>query len=184
MSGGLDSTALLYELHAQGHNIHCLLFNYGQRHIRELDFARHHCQRLQVLFTVVELHRIKGLFGGSALTDGEGTKVVPNRNACLLHIAAAIAVGAGADTVTIGVNKNDQTDFPDCTKEFIKSINDSLTLAKIPVEVCAPYIGLTKWQIANRAKGELWPVEYTMSCYEGTNCGKCDSCKLREESMK
>lgn len=183
LSGGLDSVAMLYDLHSQGFKIHCLLFNYGQRHIRELDYARRHCQSLNVPFTVVELHRIKGLFGNSALTDGKGTKIVPNRNACFLHIAASIAEGIGYNMVSIGCNKDDQRDFPDCTKEFLKSINESFERAALNVRAIAPYSGLTKWQIVNRAKEHGWPVNDSMSCYYGRNCGKCDACRQHKEAL-
>lgn len=183
LSGGMDSTALLYDFHDNSHDVYCLLFNYGQRHIAELDCARRHCQRLSVPFTVVELHRIQGLFARSALTDGGGTKIVPNRNACFLHIAASIAVGMGRDKVAIACNKDDQREFPDCTRDFIKSVNESLRRAAIEVEVIAPYIGLSKWQIARRASDCAWPIADTISCYRGDNCGECDACRLRKEAL-
>ena len=43
LSGGLDSTTLLYHLIAEGHAVHALTFNYGQRHNRELRAAEQIC---------------------------------------------------------------------------------------------------------------------------------------------
>ena len=45
-SGGLDSTVLLYDLLDQEHHVECLLFHYGQRHAKELQFAGATCQKL------------------------------------------------------------------------------------------------------------------------------------------
>src|SRR5262245_53986000 len=83
LSGGLDSTVLLYDLVHQGHKIHCLLFHYEQQHFKELDFAKKHCGNLQAPFTVLIMPQLLG----SELTDGSGGVVVPNRNASLLSVA-------------------------------------------------------------------------------------------------
>lgn len=184
LSGGMDSVALLYCLLSQNCKVHCLLFRYGQRHEKELEFARKHCERTNTPYTEVELSRIKFLFSRSALTDGEGTNIVPNRNAVFLHIAAAIAASQGAESVTIACNKDDQAGFPDTTHDFIDSINASLKSAKIGVEVCAPFIGMTKRQIVQMARKEGWPICDSMSCYSGTNCGECDACQKRREAME
>lgn len=179
LSGGLDSTMLLHESIEQGMNVHSLIMLYGQRHIKETTLARRHCQSLGVKYTEIELHKINGLFKRSALTDGDGTIVVPNRNAVFLHIAAGIAASQNIERVLIGCNRDDQADFPDCTWSFIEAMNATLKAAKVEVEICAPYIGLTKRQIVMRAREKGWPYHDTLSCYEGTECGKCDACKKR-----
>ena len=40
LSGGMDSTALLLHILARGDSVTCISYNYGQRHIVELDRAR------------------------------------------------------------------------------------------------------------------------------------------------
>ena len=39
VSGGMDSVTLAYLLNFQGHEVHAVSFNYGQRHKKELQFA-------------------------------------------------------------------------------------------------------------------------------------------------
>jgi 7-cyano-7-deazaguanine synthase len=39
VSGGMDSVTLAYLLAGQGHTLHLLSFDYGQRHVKELEFA-------------------------------------------------------------------------------------------------------------------------------------------------
>ena len=40
LSGGMDSTALLLRMLASGHSVTCISYNYGQRHIVELERAQ------------------------------------------------------------------------------------------------------------------------------------------------
>ncbi|SVD60122.1 uncharacterized protein METZ01_LOCUS412976, partial [marine metagenome] len=40
LSGGMDSTALLMHLLAEGHEVHALSYDYGQKHRLELDRAK------------------------------------------------------------------------------------------------------------------------------------------------
>ena len=39
LSGGMDSTALLLRMIAEGDNITCISFDYGQKHLIEIDRA-------------------------------------------------------------------------------------------------------------------------------------------------
>src|SRR5208283_4868654 len=104
-SGGLDSTTLLYQLKAQGRDVKALSINYGQRHSKELDFAKRNCDALGIEHRTVDLSTLKPLLGGSSQTDAnvavpeghyaaENMKltVVPNRNMLMLSVAAAWAI--------------------------------------------------------------------------------------------
>lgn len=180
-SGGLDSVTLLYDLQAQGHKIHSVSFNYRQRHVQEIQWAIHHARRLGVLWTVIELPELKG----SALTDGSGGVVVPNRNAIFLSHAVALAVHAGADTVTYACNADDEEVFPDCRRAFVQAFNHLLMSTEIQVEVCAPYMDKRKWQIADLARQLGVSFNETWSCYAGGTepCGVCLACKIREDAL-
>ena len=186
LSGGLDSTVLLYDLIHQGHQgcaVHCVLFDYGQRHGVELNYARKHCEATGTKHTLVELWRVKNLFLRCALTDGNGSNIVPNRNAIMLNIASALAVSAGAESVTIACNADDADMFHDCRPEFIAATNESLRAAGVPVEVCAPYLHLTKREIVGIAKRIGAPYLDTVSCYTGNDCGTCDACRKRNDAI-
>lgn len=182
LSGGMDSVVMLYDLFAQGHNLHCVLFHYEQRHAKELDYAKFHCKRLSVLFTVLVLPQLRG----SELTDGQGSVIVPNRNAIFLSHAVNIAVAAKADTVTYACNADDETRFPDCQLAFVQAFNAMLKASEVNVEVCAPYIDKAKWWIGGLARELKVPLEETWSCYRGGKepCGECPACLKRIEALK
>jgi 7-cyano-7-deazaguanine synthase len=40
LSGGLDSSTTLYDAVAQGYDCHCLVFDYGQKHKKEIIQAK------------------------------------------------------------------------------------------------------------------------------------------------
>lgn len=182
LSGGMDSTVLLYELLDQGHNVHCVLFDYKQRHVKELEFAKWHCKWRKVLYTIIELPQLRG----SELTDGSGGIVVPNRNAILLSIAVNLAIAAKADSVTFAANADDESTFPDCRRSFVKAMNTSVKAAGYDVEICAPYLDWPKWKIGALAQTMRVPLTETWSCYRGGEkpCGECPACIKREAALK
>lgn len=178
LSGGLDSVTLLYDLRQKGHNIHCLLFDYKQRHVQELTFAKLHCHRLGVLYTTMELPPLGGLT--------EESWIVPNRNCIMLSLAVNLAVQTKADTVTIGCNKDDSAAFPDCRMAFLQLFNTMLITQQVTVEVCAPYLDEPKWKIADLSKQLGVPENEIWTCYQGgaKPCGKCPACQKLKAAFK
>lgn len=180
LSGGLDSTVMLYDLVGQQCKVHCLLFEYGQRHVQELIFAKGHCRRLNVPFTTLSIPQLLG----SELTDGTGSVVVPFRNPIMLSLAVNFAAAIGADCVTIGCNLDDKA-FPDCRWEVMDALNHAIKLSRLTIEICAPYIQKRKWEIGGLGQElgvQLWD---TWSCYKGGDkpCGECDACKKRQFAL-
>ena len=178
LSGGLDSVTMLYDLHAQGHNVHCVLFDYKQKHIQELTFAKGHCKRLGVVFTVIDLPNLGGL------TDVSW--IVPNRNAILLSIAVNLAVKLKAKKVTIGCNKEDDAMFPDCRQAFIQIFNNMLATAEVRVEISAPYLTWPKWKIGGLSRELGVPLNEIWTCYIGgaIPCGECPACKKLKVALQ
>lgn len=168
---------MLYDLVEQGHRVHCLLFDYKQRHKQELQLAKYHAKKCGVLFTVLDLPELGGL--------NEQSWIVPNRNAIFLSVAVNLATKAGADTVTIGCNKDDESYFPDCRKAFLDSINKTFNLAGYNVEVCAPYLEMRKWKIGDMARQFGIKTEDIWTCYNGGEkpCGKCPACEKLNDAL-
>ena len=204
LSGGLDSATVLAIAREAGYACHTLSLDYGQRHHAELAAAA----RVAASLGAVE-HRVLKLglsdIGGSALTDAsiavpesptEGIPVtyVPARNTVMLALALAWAEVLGSRDLFIGVNAVDYSGYPDCRPEFIAAFEQMANLAtRAGVEgarlrVHAPLQHLSKAQIIQR--GLALGVDYaqTVSCYqadaEGLACGRCDSCRLRQEGFR
>ena len=204
LSGGLDSTTLAYWLQAQGHEVHLLSFDYGQRHRRELAYAKATAERLRVPWDLVDLGTIRPLLEGSALTDGgvdvpEGhyaedtmkATVVPNRNMILLAIAAAKAISWGARYVAFGAHAGDRAVYPDCRAVFVDVLDSALWIGnegfiRKDFTILAPFLEWTKTEIAEEAGRLGVPLDLTWSCYVGgaLHCGRCGTCCERREAIE
>ncbi len=197
-SGGMDSFTVLNKALEQGHEVSALSFNYGQRHVRELDVAAKVCDELSIPHKVVDITSINTLLAGSSLTDDieipEGhyeessmkSTVVPNRNMILLSLAIGYAVSEGASAVYYGAHSGDHAIDPDCRPEFVRQMNVVSQLANYePIEVVAPYLDVDKNAIL--ADGLRMALDYsnTWTCYNGRDkaCGKCGACVERLEAF-
>jgi 7-cyano-7-deazaguanine synthase len=204
LSGGLDSATTLALARRDGLTCYALSLDYGQRHHAELDAA---CKVAHALG--VEEHRIMrldmGAFGGSALTDnsiavpehasaGIPVTYVPARNTIMLSLALGWAEVLDADSIYIGVNALDYSGYPDCRPDFVDAFQRLAHLATkraingAPIAVRAPLIDMTKAEIVRL--GVSLGVDYglTVSCYQadqlGRACGRCDSCRLRQQGFE
>ncbi|MBU3904395.1 MAG: 7-cyano-7-deazaguanine synthase QueC [Gammaproteobacteria bacterium] len=204
LSGGLDSATVLAQARAQGFQCHALSVDYGQRHHVELAAAQRVASGLGAT-----THRVINIdltaFGGSALTDasiavpetatsGIPLTYVPARNTIMLSLALAWAEVLQAQDIFIGVNAVDYSGYPDCRPEFVEAFERMANLAtKAAVEgkaltLHAPLLHLSKAEIIRL--GMQLGVDYamTVSCYQadesGRACGRCDSCRLRQEGFR
>jgi 7-cyano-7-deazaguanine synthase len=203
LSGGLDSATTLGIARSQAFECFALSVEYGQRHSAELDAARRIAGALGARDHRVMRVDLAGI-GGSALTDpsiavpehgtsGIPVTYVPARNTMMLSLALAWAEVLGARDIFMGVNAVDYSGYPDCRPEFIAAFEQLASRAtKAGVEgaafrIHAPLIALSKADIVR--EGARLGVDFatTVSCYQadsqGRACGRCDSCRIRQEGF-
>lgn len=203
VSGGLDSVTLAHSLAKEADHLHLISFDYGQKHKRELEFAKRAANRLEATWTLIDLSAagLGTLLGGSALTDpqvavpdghyaAENMKVtiVPNRNAIMLAIACAAAESDGAGIVGLAVHAGDHFIYPDCRPEFVAAFEEMerLAMARPDLRIAAPFLTKTKAQIVQLGAGLGVPFDQTWSCYKGgdLHCGACGTCVERREAFQ
>jgi 7-cyano-7-deazaguanine synthase len=200
LSGGVDSTTLLYEMVEEGYEVQALTFNYAQRHKKEIDCARKIAALLEVPHRVVDLCCLASLLGDSALLGGKEVPschytedaarqtIVPNRNMILLAIATGYAEANEIPHVFYAAHKNDSAIYPDCREDFVEAMKPAIRLATAwhPVELRAPFVNLTKAEIVKIGLELKVPYELTWSCYKGeeTPCRSCPTCIEREEAFE
>lgn len=197
LSGGMDSTTMLYEYASQIDL--AVTFLYGSNHnARELECARYNCEKLGIELVVINLDFIGEMFhsslleGADAVPDGDydfdnmRSTVVPFRNGIMLAAAAGLAESRGLTTVMIANHAGDHALYPDCRAQFIEAMSAAIKAGTYEgIAISAPYTLLTKAQIAER--GKLLGVDYghTYSCYKGCehHCGRCGTCRERREAL-
>ena len=111
---------------------------------------------------------------------------VPGRNTIFLSYAVSYAETIKAKKIFLGINAVDFSSYPDCTPQYLKSMQQVMKSLNNNVEIVAPIEKLSKAQIIKLGKKLNVPYEKTWSCYNGgiRPCGKCDSCKLRAKGFK
>lgn len=197
-SGGMDSFTVLNRALKDGKDVYALSFDYGQRHVKELDYASKVCKRLNIPHKVIDISAINQLLAGSSLTDNidipEGhyeaenmkSTIVPNRNMILLSLAVGYAVSVGADQVYYGAHSGDHAIYPDCRPEFVMKMNDVCQIANYePVEIFSPYLNVNKTAILTDGISMNLDYSETWTCYNGREkaCGKCGACQERLEAF-
>ncbi|MDP7609933.1 MAG: 7-cyano-7-deazaguanine synthase, partial [Candidatus Marinimicrobia bacterium] len=55
LSGGMDSTTLLYDVLKQGFEVSAVSFDYNQKHKKELQMAKETCNSLNVPHKIISL---------------------------------------------------------------------------------------------------------------------------------
>ena len=168
LSGGLDSSTVLYQAKADGCECYAISFDYRQRHQKELLSAQQIAETAGVVQHQVVNFDLS-LWGGSALTDGKidlprdrnldqmGENIpvtyVPARNTIFLSFALGYAEAVDAGRVYIGVNALDYSGYPDCRPDYIAAMQEVFTLGTKrgregnPISIYSPLIRLKKTEI-------------------------------------
>jgi 7-cyano-7-deazaguanine synthase len=196
VSGGLDSTTLVYDLISHGHTVDMVSFDYGQRHSRELNYAHTTSRQLGLRHDIINVSSMTRLFSesksslvnelvdvpeGHYAEENMKATVVPNRNMIMLSIAAGVAVSRNATGIATAVHSGDHFIYPDCRPRFISAANAAIVIGNegfgaIPVQqegampdrfILVPFLDKTKADIAYRALELGVPLHMTYSCYKG-----------------
>jgi|TARA_R100000656_G_C3954589_1_gene128966 7-cyano-7-deazaguanine synthase len=199
LSGGMDSTTLLYDAKHDGYDVSAISFNYGQKHKKELNVATKTCSKLDINHKILDLS-VLNLLAPSALTredwdvpeghyadENMKQTVVPNRNMVMLSLATSYAIAKKADCLFYGAHAGDHDIYPDCRKEFVDAMIKTIKLADWHrVQLVAPYLDIDKGAIVKIGKTLEVDYSLTWTCYKGRElaCGKCGSCVERLEAFE
>jgi len=199
LSGGMDSAVTLFIAKRTGYNTNCLTFDYGQRHKKEILFAKRLAKAAKSKCTIL---KISLPWKKSALLD-KNIKVpenrnisgkkeipatyVPARNTIFLSFALSYAEAIGANAVFIGANAVDFSGYPDCRPEYYKAFNELFKKAtKLKgIKIVAPLLYKTKEEIVKLGRQFGVDFNLTWSCYKGGRkpCEVCDACRLRTKGF-
>jgi 7-cyano-7-deazaguanine synthase len=191
-SGGQDSaTCLAWALERFSH-VETLGFDYGQRHIIELE-CRHALRTRLCAISPLWANRLGddytlsipalGALSETALTrdkaiqmneNGLPNTFVPGRNLIFLNFAAALAYRRGIRHIVGGMCETDFSGYPDCRDDAIKACQVALNIGMASDFVLhTPLMWLDKaatWKLAQSLGGDKLIaaiVEDSHTCYEG-----------------
>ena len=190
LSGGMDSSVLLYKAAEQYKEVHTVTFDYGQRHDRELQAAekqlvnaKHDFPNVSFTNKLLDVKYIKDIADTSSLTnnnidtpdvkevmgEAQPKSYVPFRNMMFLSILLSYAEKLKADEVWYGAAEADSlAGYWDGSVQFVDKINQICLLNReIDVSVRAPLLEMSKKEII--LNGVELGVNFadTYTCYSG-----------------
>lgn len=197
-SGGQDSTTCLLQARKEygAENTYALSFFYGQKHWVEIEKSKKIAQDLGVNHEILQVNQLFECLKDCSLINSDleikqGEKYpntfVDGRNHMFLSVAAIYAKQIGAHKIITGCCETDFSGYPDCRREFIDSLEKTLSLAMdYPFSIITPLMYLNKaetWKLADDLGFLDYVRDNTHTCYNGVEggCHECPSCKLREK---
>ncbi len=191
-SGGQDSTTCLAWALDRYDLVETIGFDYGQRHVIEMDCRPRVLDALRSLkpdwdARLGEDHIINlgvlGEISDTALTrdvairmddNGLPSTFVPGRNLIFLTFSAALAYRREIWHIIAGVCETDYSGYPDCRHETIKAMQQALALGMDePFVIETPLMWIDKaatWKMAFDLGGQSLVdliIEQTHTCYLG-----------------
>jgi 7-cyano-7-deazaguanine synthase len=180
LSGGMDSTSLALRLLREGYAVTAISFNYGQKHVVEIERATSLIGYLvnhgaAIVHEIVDLRSAMALFRSDLLATGgdvpEGhyeeenmkATVVPNRNAVFSSLLYGVALSLSEAhqsnvDVVLGVHSGDHAIYPDCRPEFYTALGHAFSLGNWGsenVQFKLPYLEGDKTSILRDAEQSI-----------------------------
>ncbi len=191
LSGGVDSFLCLLIALEKNKDVTALSFDYGQSHVKELNFAKKIASDFNIPHKIIDISFVKTI-GSGALVDsnldmdsrsnGQLNVIVPGRNGLFIRLAAMM----GFKEIYVGINESDVPDFPDCSRDYIDRLERVLQIDSNLDKVITPISGMSKKEIFLELKRRHYfdyALKNSLSCYRGTTCGTCPACLLRDQAI-
>ena len=174
LSGGMDSSTLLLRSIAEvgAENVTALSFNYGQKHVCELERAQQLVDYLaeaghKITYQPIKIDGIVNLLnsalvqGGDEVPEGHYAEenmretVVPNRNKIFASMVQAVALSVvkakdEETAIALGIHAGDHAVYPDCRQEFRDADDVAFREGNWDAEKVSyftPYLELDKYDI-------------------------------------
>jgi 7-cyano-7-deazaguanine synthase len=211
LSGGLDSTVVLALACKDEKKCYALSFDYGQRHLVELEAAAKIAKHYQVPHKIVKIDSSAFDFSTSSLTTKSTNSNIPNnktieeiqnqgipntyvpaRNTLFLSYALGQCEILEAQEIHFGPNKMDFNGYADCRPSFVQAYQSLINVAtkqsieNRPPKLITPLIYLDKTEIVRQGMLLNAPLDLTISCYKPKGnipCLKCDACIIRANAF-
>ena len=169
-SGGQDSTTCLAYALARYERVETVAFDYGQRHVIELEARNNVLREIRQQFPqwahklgddhLLDL-AVLGKVSETSLTRDTAFKMeanglpntfVPGRNLLFMTLAAALAYRRGLQVLVTGVCETDFSGYPDCRDDTMKALQLALSLGmdqRFLIETPLMWIDkATTWKLA------------------------------------
>lgn len=195
VSGGLDSTTLMYLFVQNGIEFTPLFINYGQ-HCAKTEYEtlldvipEYYKDKIEVIdvsqvykYSKSRFIKPANLWEDRIIADD---LYIPYRNVLLLTIGASFAQTLGKNRVySAFINSNHAKEI-DCSSMFFNKLDDLLSeFGSVKIEM--PFRNLSKYEVAKLGIELKAPIGSTYSCQASSHipCGACPNCVDRLEALR
>lgn len=192
VSGGLDSSVMLYELSKNFTEVSPLYIKFGlyweKAEIYWLDkflvkLKNKNIKKLKILeIKATAMHDNHWSVTGKNIPDEKSSDYevyIPGRNILLLSIASVFCAENGINTIGLGVLKGNP--FKDASYKFLRTMEKALSIGlSRKIKIITPFSNYTKDQLISKYSN--LPLDLTFSCINpigDIHCGKCNKCYER-----
>jgi 7-cyano-7-deazaguanine synthase len=198
-SGGQDSTVCLASALARFDEVETVGFDYGQKHIVELECRTRVLAELKSAFPnwaqklgpdhMLGLKELSQISETSLTRDmqiemddsGLPNTFVPGRNLLFFVYASALGYRRGATTLVGGMCETDYSGYPDCRNDTLQTLAQAVSLGMArPFTFDTPLMYIDKaqtWALAKDLGGDRLVdliIEETHTCYRGDRTHRHD----------
>lgn len=198
-SGGQDSTVCLASALARFDEVETVGFDYGQKHIVELECRTRVLAELKSAFPnwakklgpdhMLDLKELSQISETSLTRDmqiemdesGLPNTFVPGRNLLFFVYASALGYRRGATTLVGGMCETDYSGYPDCRNDTLQTLAQAVSLGMArPFTFDTPLMYIDKaqtWALAKDLGGDRLVdliIEETHTCYRGDRTHRHD----------
>ena len=191
-SGGQDSAVCLAWALDRYEQVETVAFEYGQRHVVELDCRSRVRERMKKIFPswggrlgkdhLIDISALSEISTSSLTSDREidqsssdlPNTFVPGRNIIFFSLAAAIAHRSKAKYLVGGMCETDFSGYPDCRDDSIKAMQVALNMgmdSRFVIETPLMWVDKSEtWALAKEMGGEPLVeliLEESHTCYLG-----------------
>lgn len=195
VSGGLDSTTLMYLFVNKNVEFIPLFINYGQ-HCAEVEYKKlrtvipnEYKDKIEVLdvSSIYKYSNSKFIKEADLWTEkiSADDLYIPYRNVLLLTIASSFAHTLGFNRVySAFINSNHAKEI-DCSSLFFDKLEDILSNFG-SVKIIMPFRNYSKYEVAKLGIELKAPIGETFSCQASSDipCGACPNCVDRLEAIR
>ena len=195
VSGGLDSTVMMYWLASKGIDFLPLFIDYGQ-HCAQTELQTLHLVIPSGIGNSISIIDIRCVYAGSRsrliVAPDLWTENItaddlhlPYRNSLLLTTAAAFAESHGLEAVYSAFINGSCAREDDCTLAFFNEIG-KLVERYGGVKIMTPFGAMSKSDVVRMGVDLGVPIDRTFSCQANptTPCGACPNCVDRLEALE
>ncbi|WP_248299388.1 7-cyano-7-deazaguanine synthase [Halorhabdus amylolytica] len=196
LSGGIDSTTLVYALERECEALRAVTINYGQRAFdRSYGAINRLSVQLDVPVECIEAPQLIRSQAGFVEHMHEGYRIMQTEAAAQgpdpseyagscagTALSGVYAYHVGFDAVAEGANAEDMENYPK-RREIHESVSSVLSTEGTEFTIFAPFHDMSRAEVVELADDLDVPLEATWSCWEDEvkHCGECPGCRNRKE---